>query len=341
METDFIVYETTTAEISTVNKKKVIECTEDNSQFVFIKTLGSGSFSKVKLVERTWKNEENIDLKDEYAMKIMHKGILKRQRCVLYDRNNQMRMTTNWEKIETEISIWRVLNHANVARLYEIINVNSFEHLYLVIEYCDLGQIMKWDRALQKYSINEEIFPYLQKKYSTMFARFSAREAAGKIIFSQVAKGLEYLHSKFVIHKDMKPDNILFSSKDCKFKITDFSISEMLEGTSAVCYNPPGTIPFQAPESMLSGVGFVGEVSDVWALGVCIYAYMADGALPFWNPDSEIFTQMAIQSSPVDYSESFSPALKNFLQGILDKDPATRFTLQQIQDHEWLANTLT
>lgn len=341
MDSDFIVYETTSAELFTVDKKKVIECSEDSSQFVFKKTLGSGSFSKVKLVERIWKSQENIDLKDEYAMKVMHKGILKRQRCVLYDSNNQMRMTTNWEKIETEISIWRVLCHPNVVRLYEIINVSAFEHLYLVIEFCDFGQIMTWDRTMQKYSVNEEFFPLIKAKHPEVFRRFTDREAAGKVIFSQVVKGLAYLHSKFVIHKDMKPDNILFSSKDCNFKITDFSISERLESSGQVCYNPPGTIPFQAPESMLSGVGFVGEKSDIWALGICIYAYMADGSLPFWNPESEIFTQMAIQSSPVSYPETFTPALTDLLQGVLNKDPASRLDLQQIQNHEWLLNTLT
>lgn len=339
MSEDFIVYETTSAELFISNKKKVIECPEDSSQFVFLKTLGKGSFSKVKLVERIWKNEESKDLKDEYAMKVMHKGILKRQRCVIYDKNNTMKMTTNWEKIETEISIWRRLCHRNVVRLYEIINVTSFEHLYLVIEFCDKGQIMNWDRGQQRYSINQEIIPHLRSQHSHLFASFTEREASCKIIFKHVCQGLQYLHSQFVVHKDMKPDNILFSSKDGQCKITDFSISECLGARAAVTYNPPGTIPFQAPESMLSGVGFVAEKSDVWALGVCIFSYMADGQLPFWNPESEIFTQMAIQSSPVTYPESLAPAVRDLLERMLDKDPATRISLDEVISHEWFENS--
>jgi [calcium/calmodulin-dependent protein kinase] kinase len=336
MSEDFIVYETTSAEIFLVDKKKVIECSDDSSQFIFFETLGKGSFSKVKRVERIWKSEDNEVLKSEYAMKIMHKGILKRQRCVLYDQNNVMKMTTNWEKIETEIEIWRSLCHVNVARLYEIINVAGFEHLYLVIEFCDKGQIMNWDRTDQKYKINSEIFPLLQTSNPKPFEIFSTKEAAGKLIFSQICQGLQYLHSKCIVHKDMKPDNILFSSKDLKCKITDFSISEKLSERSGLTYNPPGTIPFQAPESMLSGVGFIPEKSDIWALGVCIFCFMTDGSLPFWSPESEILTQMAIQSNSVNYPDSMSPVLRDLLEKMLEKDPDRRVGLEEILAHEWL-----
>jgi hypothetical protein len=66
-----------------VDKKKVIECSDDSSQFIFFETVGKGSFSKVKPVERIWKSEDNQVLKSEYAMKVMQKGISTRQRCIL------------------------------------------------------------------------------------------------------------------------------------------------------------------------------------------------------------------------------------------------------------------
>ncbi|OMJ68908.1 hypothetical protein SteCoe_33509 [Stentor coeruleus] len=338
MEQDFIVYETLEAELVKSNGKTVLESLEDGSSFVFVKTIGQGAFSKVKLAERQWKNENGELLKADYAVKIMHKGILKKQRCVIYNRENVMKMTNNWEKIESEIDIWRRLCNENVIRLYEIINSKNLEHLYLIIEYADCGQIMKWNSNDQRYEMNTLIVSHVKNKYPEIFTRFSEREALGKVIFKQVCEGLEFLHSRFIVHKDLKPDNILFCSEKVLFKLTDFTISEQLEGPEALCYNPPGTTPFQAPESMLSGVGFVGEKSDVWALGICIYSFMNNGQLPFWEPESEIFTQMAIQNNPVHYPNDFSENLKLILTGILNKDPVQRLNLQQILSHPWLVN---
>lgn len=338
MEENFIVYETKEAQIFRINNEDVLECEDDGSQFIFKKTIGKGSFSKVKLAERHWKASANEQLHFEYAIKVMHKGILKRQRCVIYDRTNQMKMANNWEKIENEIAIWRKLCHPNIIRLYEIINVPSLEHVYLVIEYADFGQIMKWDTAKNAYAINLEIIPILENNFPEVFSKYNTTEAFSKLVFSQVCIGLQYLHSRFVIHKDIKPDNILFCSKDAKFKLTDFTISELLEERESLCYNPPGTTPFQAPESMLSGVGFVGEKADIWALGVCLFALMADGHLPFWDQESEIYTQLAIQNNPVIFPPTFSPDLVNLLEGLLDKDPIQRFTLEKASNHSWVVS---
>ena len=95
MEEDFIVYETTQAQIIKSEGKMILECLDDGSRFIFTKTIGSGSFSKVKLAERHWTTQNNENLHSEYAIKVMHKGILKRQRCVIYDRDNQMKMANN------------------------------------------------------------------------------------------------------------------------------------------------------------------------------------------------------------------------------------------------------
>ena len=338
MEEDFIVYSTTQAQVYRLDNKLVLECQDDGSRFIFTKTLGKGSFSKVKLAERHWTSESKQESNAEYAIKVMHKGILKRQRCVIYDRENQMKMTNNWEKIENEIAIWRSLCHLNVIRLYEIIDVADLEHVYLVIEYADYGQIMKWDSNSQGYELNPLILPVLKSKFPHNFAGPNDLESLGKLVFKQITTGLHYLHSKFVIHKDLKPDNILFCSKEALFKLTDFTISEKLEGRESLCYNPPGTTPFQAPESMLSGVGFVGEKADVWALGICLFSLMSGGRLPFWDPDSEIYTQMAIQNNPVVFPETFSQDLVDLLQGLLNKEPSQRLTLEQATGHVWVVS---
>lgn len=96
MEQEFIVYDTTNVATSRNSQgRKVIECLNDGSKFVLEKTIGKGCFSKVKQATRLWKSEAGEDLDFTYAMKKMHKGTLKRQRCVLYDSNNVMKMTNN------------------------------------------------------------------------------------------------------------------------------------------------------------------------------------------------------------------------------------------------------
>jgi serine/threonine protein kinase len=92
------------------------------------------------------------------------------------------------------------------------------------------------------------------------------------------------------VHRDIKPDNILYSTLDHKIKLTDFTVSKKLKTIDTVIYDTGGTIAFQAPETMISGTGYLGAPADIWSLGVCIYVYCSGGHMPFWDPESEIQT---------------------------------------------------
>ena len=336
MDPEFIVYETSNVELCVDQSgRKVIENLEDGSQFVLERTIGKGSFSKVKLAVRHWEDEEGNQFQAQYAIKAMNKAILKRQRCVLYDSQNNMQMTNNLEKVMNEIFIWKQLCDKNIVRLYEVINDSKEDFIYCVMEYADLGQIMTWNLGDQKYDINLSIVAKLKEAHPQLFSKYSDTEASAKVIFSKVFEGVAYLHSsqKNIIHKDLKPDNILFSSFDMNIKITDFTISQQLNNPESLCFNPPGTTPFQSPESMFSGNGYSGHKSDIWAVGVCMYAYLNEGKLPFWDKESEIATQMSIQNQEPEYC--FAEPLKELMKGILCKDPQQRLRLEDIQEHSW------
>jgi [calcium/calmodulin-dependent protein kinase] kinase len=246
MEEEFIVYDTTDVSVGVDSTgHKIVECTEDGSQFIFFEKIGRGSFSKVNRCERRWA-EEDRTLSYEYAVKAMHKGMLHKQRCVIYDEDNQMIMTNNLDKVLGEVAVWRQLCHPNVVRLYEVINDPSHELLYLIIEYCDLGQIMTWNSEEQRYLPSPSVEAALQALKPELFE--SSGEAAAKMIFSQVAKGLAYLQSpaKRVVHRDLKPDNILYSTRDHKVKVTDFTVSKQLSKPLKPVFDPCGTVPFQS-----------------------------------------------------------------------------------------------
>lgn len=86
---------------------------------------------------------------------------------------------------------------------------------------------------------------------------------------------------------------------------------------------------------MISGSGYVAELADVWSLGVCIYCYLAEGRLPFWNSESEIQTQLQIQHKEPEYPPSFSVEVVELLKGLLHKDPTGRMSLAYALNHPW------
>ena len=78
-------------------------------------------------------------------MKMMHKPTLKRERAIRYDKDGEMMMINNLDKVYSEIELWTQLNHPYIAKLYEMIDDDNHDYLYLILEIADMGQIANWD----------------------------------------------------------------------------------------------------------------------------------------------------------------------------------------------------
>ncbi len=76
---------------------------------------------------------------------MMHKPTLKRERAIRYDAKGEMQMINNLDKVYNEVENWAKLNHDNIVKLYEIIDAEDHDYLYLVLELADMGQIASWD----------------------------------------------------------------------------------------------------------------------------------------------------------------------------------------------------
>lgn len=74
----------------------------------------------------------------------MHKPSLQHERTIAYD-GSEMRMSNNLEKVYNEIDTWAGLLHPNIVRLYELIDSQEHDYIYLVMEIIDSGQIASWD----------------------------------------------------------------------------------------------------------------------------------------------------------------------------------------------------
>ena len=96
-----------------------------------------------------------------------------------------------------------------------------------------------------------------------------------------------------VIHRDIKPENILFCGQSAQVKLTDFTVSrnEITEGVRL--FDSEGTPCFTAPEChVVEKEGYEPKPTDVWSIGVCLYAFVNDGKLPFYG-ESELEIQIA------------------------------------------------
>ena len=167
---------------------------------------------------------------------------------------SQLKNSTAEKRVLQEIQLLRKLDHRNVVRLLEVFENESA--IYLVMEYMDRGDLYTLLKAQKKGRLSE---------------------IQTKPLFFQILRGLEYIHSQGVLHRDIKLDNILLD-QGMNLKICDFGISRTIV-TNHKMTEQSGTPAFMAPE-IIAGGGYEGFGSDVWSLGVVLYCLLT-GTLPF------------------------------------------------------------
>ncbi|KAL6487803.1 hypothetical protein MHYP_G00044290 [Metynnis hypsauchen] len=152
-------------------------------------------------------------------------------------------------------------------------------------------------------------------------------EEEGKVILRQLVEGIIGIHSKGVLHRDIKPDNILIQSdpEGLHVRIVDFGCGTFLKEGPYTSYY--GTSDYTPPEWFLEN-SYQAEPCTVWQIGAVLF-FMLVGHLPFYNSEEIISKEPDIQCQ-------LSQECEDLLRSCLDKQSESRPSLQDILQHPWL-----
>ncbi|RCN26700.1 kinase domain protein [Ancylostoma caninum] len=198
------------------------------------------------------------------------------------------------------------LDHPNIVKLYQV--MENEQTLYLVLEYASGG----------------EVFDYL-------VAHGRMKEKEARVKFRQIVSAVQYLHSKNIIHRDLKAENLLLDA-DMNIKIADFGFSNQFtlgNKLDTFCGSPP----YAAPE-LFQGKKYDGPEVDVWSLGVILYT-LVSGSLPFDGQNLKELRERVLRGK---YRIPFymSTDCENLLKKFLVLNPARRGTLETIMKDRWM-----
>ncbi|CAK9144487.1 unnamed protein product [Ilex paraguariensis] len=209
--------------------------------------------------------------------------------------------------IKREISIMRRLCHPHIVRLHEVLATKT--KIYFVMEFAKGG----------------ELFAKVAK------GRFS--EDLSRRYFQQLISAVGYCHSRGVFHRDLKPENLLLD-ENWDLKVTDFGLSALTDQVrpDGLLHTLCGTPAYVAPE-ILTKKGYDGAKVDVWSCGVILFVLNA-GYLPF-NDQNLMVMYRKIYKGEFRCPKWTSPELKRFLYRLLDTNPESRITVDEITNDPW------
>lgn len=201
-------------------------------------------------------------------------------------------------KFKVEAQAAAGLMHPNIVNVYDVGNENGIN--YIVMELVEGITLKK----------------YIEKK-----GRLSVKEAISIAI--QVSMGIEAAHNNHIIHRDIKPQNIIIS-KDGKVKVTDFGIAKAAT-SNTITSNVMGSVHYTSPEQARGG--FSDEKSDIYSLGITLFE-MLTGRVPFNGDTTVAIAIKHIQEpmpSPRRYAEDIPVSVEQIVFKCTQKSPDRRY----------------
>ncbi|KAJ7951399.1 Kinase family protein [Quillaja saponaria] len=217
------------------------------------------------------------------------------------------------ENLLKEISILSTINHPNIIRLFEAIETK--DRIYLVLEYCNGGDLANYIHRHGKVS-----------------------ETIARHFMRQLAAGLQVLQEKHLIHRDLKPQNLLLASTEATplLKIGDFGFARSLmpQGLAdTLCGSPL----YMAPEIILNQK--YDAKADLWSVGAILFQ-LVSGRPPFnGNSQVQLFQNILTATElrfPQGVLEELNPDCLDLCRGLLRQNPVERLTFKEFFGHKFL-----
>lgn len=208
------------------------------------------------------------------------------------------------EHFKMEAQAAACLSHPNIVNVYDVVNEGDLH--YIIMELIE-------GITLKSYIANKGCL--------------EVKETIGIAI--QVAQGMSAAHQQGIIHRDIKPQNIIIS-KDGKVKVADFGIAR-ITGAGGQDRNAMGSVHYISPEQARGGVG--DARSDIYSLGITMFE-MVTGRLPF-DGENLATVAMAHLKDPIDSPKKENPDIPECLEEIIltctEKDPEDRYhTVEEV-----------
>uniref|UniRef100_A0A182N4L3 Serine/threonine-protein kinase STK11 n=1 Tax=Anopheles dirus TaxID=7168 RepID=A0A182N4L3_9DIPT len=243
---------------------------------------------------------------------VLDSETLCRRAAKILTKRKLRRIPNGEQNVRSEIKLLRKLQHRNVIELLDVLFNEEKQKMYLIMEYCVGGLQEMLDSVPDKRLPIHQAHDY----------------------FVQLLDGLEYLHGRGIIHKDIKPGNLLLTL-DHTLKISDFGVAEALDifAPTDECTTGQGSPAFQPPEIANGHEVFSGFKVDIWSTGVTLYN-ITTGLYPF---EGDNIYKLLENIGKCEWTPPvwLEPRLADLLVNVLQADPTRRFTLQQIRHHEW------
>lgn len=241
------------------------------------------------------------DMKKLIAVKVIEKSIFSEDQYTL--------MT-----LKRQYDVMKITKHDNIVQFYEMIETEK--RWYYIFEFCNQG----------------DLGGYLKRKKNKL------TEDQAMLIFLEICEGYKELHKKNIMHRDLKPDNILIS--EGIIKISDFSFARLFEGgkTDKHFYSFVGT-PFYTAPQILEGQQYSSKC-DVWSLGMIFYQMLTGRLAYIWKfMENDSFKHCTItglveiiRDNKLDFPQNFqiNPQVKDILVDMLERDEEKRLSWDEL-----------
>jgi len=269
------------------------------------KELGKGSFGTVHLV----RHKTQRDSKNEQRERV----------CKIISKAKARAAKTPESKVREEFAVLKQLDHPHVLRIFE--DFEDEHNFYLLMEPCRGGDLAQYVKALEPMD-------------ATTYEHWVAK------VMQQTLSAVAYCHAKAVIHKDLKPENVMLSTPRetsvhaMHVVVVDFGLAEMFAHPTDRSDVVSGTPPYMAPEVWQ---GNFSKSCDVWSVG-CMLFFLLSGRLPFVANSLKEFPKAVMTEPDWTLMGGATQEAQNICRHMLSKMEHQRPTAQMALKDKWFVN---